>query len=80
MIRRPPAPQNSPVANSASSIVHPKSDRLHEVFRRSQSYLKQPRRNLVTLLNLCAGQLYLPNYETYQQLCQFLGRFSKIDT
>ncbi|EGO28636.1 hypothetical protein SERLADRAFT_413465 [Serpula lacrymans var. lacrymans S7.9] len=32
---------------------------------------------LTTQLNLWAGQLYLPNYETYERLCGFLGIYSK---
>ncbi|EGO28630.1 hypothetical protein SERLADRAFT_459278 [Serpula lacrymans var. lacrymans S7.9] len=32
---------------------------------------------LTTQLNLWAGQLYLPNYETYRRLCEFLGIRSK---
>ncbi|KAE9391905.1 hypothetical protein BT96DRAFT_1059147 [Gymnopus androsaceus JB14] len=35
-----------------------------------------PRTNIISQLNLFAGQLYLANYDTYLQLCQFLGLHS----
>ncbi|THU77112.1 hypothetical protein K435DRAFT_703135, partial [Dendrothele bispora CBS 962.96] len=34
-----------------------------------------PNPMLVTQLNIFAGQLYLHNWETYEQLCTFLGLY-----
>ncbi|KAF8252042.1 hypothetical protein K440DRAFT_578390 [Wilcoxina mikolae CBS 423.85] len=35
----------------------------------------QPNTSLVDELNIFAGQLYFPNYQTYQRLCGFLGLY-----